>query len=98
MICTPIQKTQAINNAKNVYVDLDKVDEYAAWVKGISFANISDKELDNTMFDAAEKQFIKGNFTKAIPSLEKYLNQFGSEDTKLKPILSCRMPFQQPKR
>lgn len=67
---------QAINNARQVYVDIDKVDEYAIWVKSIDFASISDSELDNTMYEAAEKQYLENNLNKAISSFKKYLINF----------------------
>ncbi len=67
---------QAVNTARLIYVDLGRTDEYASWVKGLSFVEVSDADLDNTTFEAAEKQFLENNETAAINGFEKYLSEF----------------------
>ncbi len=67
---------QAINNAKRVYVAIDKVDEYAAWIKNIDFVTVSDTDLDNTMYEAAELKYIENSTKQAISSFKKYLINF----------------------
>lgn len=67
---------QAVSNAKNVYVDIGNVDEYATWVKGLNFVNISDEEVENTMFEAAENKFLENDAKKATKGFEKYLRKF----------------------
>ncbi|WP_025742671.1 tetratricopeptide repeat protein [Aquimarina pacifica] len=67
---------QAVNTARLIYVDLGRTDEYASWVKGLSFVDISDADLDNTSYEAAEKQFLDGNDKGAITGFKKYLNEF----------------------
>lgn len=67
---------QAVTNARNVYVDLGNIDEYATWVKGLGFVNISDEEVENTMFESAENKFLEGDTKKAIKGFEKYVRKF----------------------
>ncbi|WP_372802211.1 tetratricopeptide repeat protein, partial [Lutibacter sp.] len=67
---------QAVKNTRQIYVDLGRVDEYASWVKNIDFINVSDAELDNDMYESAEKQFLQNNHKKAITSFSKYLQNF----------------------
>lgn len=67
---------QAVNTARLIYVDLGRTNEYASWVKGLSFVDVSDADLDNTAFEAAEKQFVENNDNGAISGFEKYLNEF----------------------
>lgn len=67
---------QAVNNAKNVYVDLGQVDVYAAWVKNISFVNVTNADLDNTTYEAAENKFLENNTDKAIEGFTKYIQSF----------------------
>lgn len=67
---------QAVRNARNVYVDAGTVDAYAKWVKTISFANVSDADLDNTMYESAENKFLENNTPKAIEGFEKYTKSF----------------------
>ena len=63
---------QAVANARQIYVDLGRVDEYADWVKDISFVNITDADLDNDMYESAEKQYLQNNRNKAISAFNKY--------------------------
>ncbi|WP_028890582.1 tetratricopeptide repeat protein [Tenacibaculum sp. 47A_GOM-205m] len=67
---------QAVTNIKNVYIDLGKVDEYAAWVKNIPFANVTNAELDNATYQSAENKFLENNNSKAIEGFNKYLQSF----------------------
>ncbi len=72
------EAVQAVNTARLIYVDLGRTDEYASWVKGLSFVDVSDADLDNTSFEAAEKQFVENNDSAAITGFEKYLREFPS--------------------
>ena len=67
---------EAVTNARNVYVDLGQVDVYAAWVKNISFVNVTDSDLDDTTYEAAENKFLENNATKAIEGFTKYIAAF----------------------
>ncbi|TDQ30158.1 tetratricopeptide repeat protein [Tenacibaculum caenipelagi] len=67
---------QAVTNIKNVYIDLGKVDEYATWVKNVSFANVTNAELDNATYQSAENKFLENNNAKAIEGFNKYLQAF----------------------
>lgn len=67
---------QAVTNARNVYIDISKVDEYAAWVKNIQFVNVSNSDIDNASYEAAENKFLEGNTTKAIDGFNIYLLDF----------------------
>ena len=67
---------QAVTNARNVYVDLGQVDIYAAWVKNISFVNVTDADLDDTTYEAAENKFLENNAQKAIEGFTKYIAAF----------------------
>lgn len=67
---------QAVATAKLVYVDMGKVNEYAEWVRGLDFVEVTDAELDNATFDAAQKQNLEGNVDSAIKSYKNYIQQF----------------------
>lgn len=67
---------QAVKNARQIYVDLGRVDEYAAWVKTVGFVNVTNAELDNDTYESAEKQYLQNNHKKAIESFKKYLVSF----------------------
>lgn len=68
---------QAVNNAKNIYLDEDKLDDYVAWVKKLDFINVSDDDLDNSTFVIAERKYFEGkNNYGTIFTLNKYLDKF----------------------
>lgn len=67
---------QAVATAKLVYVDMGQVNEYAEWVRGLDFVEVTDAELDNATFDAAQKQNLEGNVDAAIKGYKNYIQQF----------------------
>ncbi|CAL2104835.1 Tetratricopeptide repeat-containing protein [Tenacibaculum sp. 190524A02b] len=67
---------QAVTNVKNVYIDIGKVDVYADWVKNVKFVNVSDAELDNATYQAAENKFLENNPEKATAGFRNYLQRF----------------------
>jgi tetratricopeptide (TPR) repeat protein len=67
---------EAIANAKQIYIDLGRVDEYETFIKNVDFVNITDEELDNTMFASAEQFYLNNEYKKAIDAFQKYLKRF----------------------
>ena len=67
---------QAVANARQIYVDLGRVDEYASWVKGLDFVTVTDSDLDNDMYESAEKQYLLNDRKKAISAFRSYLKDF----------------------
>ena len=67
---------EAVSTARLVYMDNGKVNEYAAWVRTLDFVEVSDADLDNDTYEAAEKQFLQNNTKQAITSLSVYVSQF----------------------
>ncbi|MBO3117638.1 tetratricopeptide repeat protein [Winogradskyella sp. DF17] len=70
------EAVQAVATARLIYIDLGRVDDYANWVSSLDYVEVSDVELDNTMYSAAEKPFLDGDTDKSIRQFNKYLNQF----------------------
>lgn len=67
---------QAVRNARQVYVDIDKVDAYAEWIHSINYTQFSDTDLDNAMYEAAEIKYQENKLPQAISSFKKYLINF----------------------
>jgi TolA-binding protein len=67
---------EAVSTARLIYMDNGKVDEYASWVRTLDFVAISDADLDNDTYEAAEKQFLQNNTKQAISSLSGYVSKF----------------------
>jgi len=67
---------EAVTTARLIYVDNGKVDEYAAWVRTLNFIEVSDADLDNDTYEAAEKQYLQNNTKQAISTLSGYVAKF----------------------
>ena len=67
---------EAVKTARLIYVDQGKVEEYATWVKSLDFVEVTDADLDNDTFEAAEKQYLQGNSKEAIKNLSSYVKNF----------------------
>ncbi len=67
---------EAVSTARLIYMDNGKVDEYASWVKTLDFVEVSDADLDNDTYEAAEKQYLQNNTKQAISSLSGYVSKF----------------------
>ncbi len=67
---------EAVATARLIYMDNGKVDEYATWVKTLDFVSVTDAELDNDTYEAAEKQYQQNNTKQAIANLSSYVSKF----------------------
>lgn len=81
---TSEEAQEAVSNARNVYVDIGAVDEYATWVKGISFANVENAELDKDTYVSAENKYLENDVPEAVTRFKKYLENFPSGLSALK--------------
>ena len=70
------EAVQAVSSARLIYIDLGRVNEYAAWVKNLDYIDVTDADLDNATYEAAEKQYLANNSSKAIRQFNAYLNEF----------------------
>ncbi|MEP5340491.1 MAG: tetratricopeptide repeat protein [Algibacter sp.] len=69
---------QSVATARLIYIDLGRVDDYAKWVKTLDYIDVTDADLDNATYEAAEKQYLDNNTDKAIKQFNGYLNQFSN--------------------
>ena len=70
------EAVQAVKIAEQVYKEIDEVDVYAAWVKTLEFVNVSDADIDKTMFEAVETRYLSNNLKEATLSGKKYIANF----------------------
>ncbi|HYD92380.1 MAG TPA: tetratricopeptide repeat protein, partial [Flavobacterium sp.] len=75
---------EAVSTARLIYVDSGRTDEYAVWVKTLDFVDVSDADLDNTAFEAAEKQYLQNNIKQSISALSSYVAKFPNGISSLK--------------
>lgn len=67
---------EAVSTARLIYVDNGKVDEYASWVRTLDFVAVTDADLDNDTYEAAEKQYLQNNTKQAITGFSGYVAKF----------------------
>ena len=72
------EAVQAVSTARLIYIDLGRVNEYATWVKTLDYVSVTDADLDNATYEAAEKQYLDNNTDKAIKQFNGYLGQFAN--------------------
>ena len=70
------ESLEAVSTARLIYVDSGKVDEYADWVKTLSFVEVSNADLDNDTYESAEKQYLQNNAKQAISGFTSYVSKF----------------------
>ncbi|MBD0830551.1 tetratricopeptide repeat protein [Aestuariibaculum sediminum] len=70
------EAVQAVATARLIYIDMGRVNDYANWVKTLNYVEVTDADLDNATYEAAEKQYLDNNSDKAIRQFNGYLNQF----------------------
>ncbi|GAA4959351.1 tetratricopeptide repeat protein [Algibacter aquimarinus] len=72
------EAVQAVSTARLIYIDLGRVNEYASWVKQLDYVEVTDADLDNATYEAAEKQYLDNNTDRAISQFNGYLNNFSN--------------------
>jgi TolA-binding protein len=70
------EAVQSVATARLIYIDLGRVNEYASWVKTLNYVEVTDADLDNATYEAAEKQYLDNNTDKAISQFNGYLSEF----------------------
>ena len=67
----------ALRDLKSIYVDLNRIDEYARYVSSLNgYAPFNHNEHDSLTYVAAEKIYLRGDTQKARNSFNQYLQQF----------------------
>ena len=67
----------SLTGIKNIYVDMNKVDEYFTYVNGLGeFADIALSEKDSLTYISAEKLYMAGDCQKSVLQFNNYLTQY----------------------
>lgn len=67
---------QAVDNAKRIYIEEGKINEFERWAKRLDFYQIDQNELEQLAFDNAQKKFDDKNYTAAVPALEDFVGRY----------------------
>ncbi|MEI8202960.1 MAG: tetratricopeptide repeat protein [Bacteroidota bacterium] len=70
------ESKEALVNIKNIYVDQNKVDDFFIYVKGLSFANVTESEQDSITYIAAENRYMSNDCESAVKSFATYIEKF----------------------
>ncbi|MBN1340715.1 MAG: tetratricopeptide repeat protein [Bacteroidales bacterium] len=72
------ESREALVSLRNIYVDINRVDEFFRYVKDLSFADISQAEQDSITYIAAENQYLNNSCESSIKAFQGYLENFPS--------------------
>ncbi|MDR1974361.1 MAG: peptide deformylase [Bacteroidales bacterium] len=67
---------QSLLTVKNIYIAINRPDEFFDYAKKLSGVKIDEQEQDSVLYLAAENMYLDGNCNEAISSFVKYLTQF----------------------
>ncbi|MGB1307691.1 MAG: tetratricopeptide repeat protein [Oceanihabitans sp.] len=70
------EANQAVATARLIYIDIGEVAAYANWVETLDYIEVTNVDLDNTTYQAAEKKYLDSKTKEAIQLFNSYLNQF----------------------
>lgn len=70
------ESRDALVGVKNVYIQLNKVDDYLAYAATVPSATVTLSEQDSITFQAAELVYSQNDCAKAIAELTRYVNRF----------------------
>jgi len=66
----------ALVSIRNIYVSMNRVDEFIAFSNQIGFGNVSQAQQDSLTYIAAEGRYMQGDCTNASKGFESYLERF----------------------
>lgn len=69
---------QAIENAKQIYIDQGNFRGFENWASGIDFYEVDTAEVQSLAFDSAMQKFDAKEYAAAIPLLKSYTAQYPS--------------------
>lgn len=70
------ESREALVSIRNIYVSMDKVDEFVAFSQGLGFADITDSQQDSLTYIAAESRYMQGDCINATQSFSNYLERY----------------------
>ena len=70
------EATQAVSTAKLIYMDKGEISKFAAWARDLRFVQLTDTELEEASYTAAQSLIDQGKTAEAISACEDYLKAF----------------------
>jgi TolA-binding protein len=72
------ESQEALAALKNIYVETGKVEEYYAYARGLSFAEVDVTEEDSLNYLAAENLYTQSRYEQSSTAFRKYIEKFPS--------------------
>ena len=70
------ESMEALRSIRNIYVSLNRVDDYFRYSENISFANVTNAQQDSLTYIAAENRYMQGDCSNAIQGFNSYIQRF----------------------
>ncbi len=71
-----MESQEALASIRNIYVAMDRVDEFISFSQGLGFADVSAAQQDSLTYTAAENRYMQGDCQNASKSFGNYLDKF----------------------
>jgi TolA-binding protein len=70
------ESQEALTSMRNIYVAMDRVDEYVRFSQNLGFANVTEAQQDSLSYIAAENRYMQGDCENAVRSFTNYIDRF----------------------
>jgi len=71
-----VESKAALVSIRNIYTQMNKVDDFFAYVKNLSFANVSNEQQDSITYTAAENKYMSGDCASSSIGFKNYIEKF----------------------
>lgn len=66
----------ALVSIENIYTQMNKADEFFAYMKGLSFVSVSNEKQDSITYNAAENKYMSGDCISSSTGFKNYIEKF----------------------
>lgn len=70
------ESQEALGAIRNIYVSLNRVDDFFQYSENIGFANVSVAQQDSLTYMAAENRYMQGDCTNAVQGFNNYIERY----------------------
>ena len=72
------ESKEALQTIENIYIAINKAEEFFDYAKTIPFANVSNKDQDSITYIAIENRFMEGDCQSALVGFGNYIDKFAN--------------------
>ncbi len=70
------ESIEALASLKNIYIDMNNVDEYFRFSNSMGITSVQPSEQDSLSYSIAENQYMEANYAEASRLFKRYLNNY----------------------